>query len=75
MLRKVEPSVKRREKRRRLPRKQRERIVVEMEMEEVEFLVVAFPADPFQHHHVQGVRIAHGAIEPQGFWPCRIEPG
>ena len=46
-----------------------------MEVEEVEFLVVAFPADPFQHHHVQGVRIAHGAIEPQGFRPCRIEPG
>ncbi len=33
-------------------------------MEEIEFLIVAFPANPFQHHHVQGIRIAHRPIQP-----------
>ncbi len=40
------------QKRGRLPGEQRKRIIVEMEVQEVEFLVVALLPDAFQHHHV-----------------------
>ena len=54
-----------------LPRKQRERIVVEVEVQEIEF-VGALP-DLLQHQHVQRVRIADRAVEPQRPRPRRFE--
>ena len=53
--------------------KQRERIVVEMEVQEVEFLVVAFLPHALQHHHVQRVGIAHRSVEAQRLRPGRVE--
>src|SRR5947199_8850865 len=46
-----------------------------MEMQEVEFLVVTFAADPFEHDKVQRVWIAHGAVETQRLRPGRLEFG
>ena len=69
----VQPAVQRGQERRRLPVEQRERIVIEMEVEEVEFFVVTFLADPFQHHHVQRVGIADRSVEAQRLRPGRVE--
>ncbi|MGY4291235.1 hypothetical protein ACVWXO_010501 [Bradyrhizobium sp. LM2.7] len=44
-----------------------------MEVKEVEFLVVTFLPHPFQHHHVQRVRIAHGTVEPECPRPQSIQ--
>jgi hypothetical protein len=52
VLRQVESAVQRGQERRRLPVEQRERIIVEMEVQEVELFVVTFAADVFQHHHM-----------------------
>jgi hypothetical protein len=73
MLRQVEASMQGRHERRGLPAKQRERVVVEMEMQEVE--VGRLPADLLQHHHMQGTRVANGPIEPQRSGPYRPELG
>jgi hypothetical protein len=73
VLGKIEPAVQGGQERRRLPLEQRPRIVIQMEMQEVEFLVVAFAPDPLQHHHVKRVRIAHRAVEAQGLGPRCIE--
>ena len=69
----VQPAVQRGEERRRLPVEQRERIIVEMEVQEVEFLVVTFLADAFQHHHVQRIGVANRAVETQRLRPGRVE--
>ncbi len=42
-------------------------------MQEVELLVVGLLPDAFQHHHVQRVGIADGAVEAQCLRPGRIE--
>ena len=42
-------------------------------MQEVEFLVVTFLPHPFQHHHVQRVGVANGAVEAQRLRPSRIK--
>src|SRR5581483_1024867 len=55
----IEPAVQCRNERRRLTKKQREWIIVEMEMEEVELLIVALLPDSFQHDHVKRIRIAN----------------
>jgi hypothetical protein len=73
VLRQVEPAMQRGQERRRLPEEQRERIVVEMEVQEIELLVVTFPPDALKHHHVQCVGIADRSIEAQRLWPCRVE--
>src|SRR5205807_10080023 len=65
----IEPAVQGGQKRSRLPREQRERVIVEMEVQEIEFLVVAFLPDPFQHHYVQRVGIADGSVEAQRLRP------
>ena len=59
--------------RRRLPVEQRERIVVEMEVQEVELLVVAFLPHALQHHHVQRVGIADRSVEAQRLRPGRVK--
>src|ERR1700675_2480625 len=56
--------MKRRDERRRLPRHQRKREVVEMKMHEIEF--VGPPIYLFDHHHMERIGIAHGAVEPHG---------
>ena len=56
-----------------LPVEQRERVVVEMEVQKVEFLIVAFLSYAFQHHHMQRVGIANGSVEAQRLWPCRVK--
>ena len=73
MLRQIEPAVQRGQERRRLPGEQRERIIVEMEVQEVEFLVVAFLPHALQHHHVQRVGVADRAVEAQRLRPGRVE--
>ena len=73
MLGQIEAAMQRRQERRRLPVEQRERIVIEMEMQEVELLVVTFAADILQHHDMKRVGIAHGAVEAQGFRPGRFQ--
>ena len=44
-----------------------------MEVQEVEFLVVALLPDALQHHHVQRVGIADRAVEAQRLRPGRIK--
>ena len=44
-----------------------------MEVQKVELFIVAFPPHALQHHHVQGVGIAHGAVEAQRLWPRCVE--
>ena len=71
VLRQIEPAVQRRHERRRLPGEQRERIIVEVEVQEVE--IGGAPVDALQHHHVQRVGVAHRAVEPQRPRPRRFE--
>jgi len=59
----VEPTVQRGGIWRALSRKQRERIIIEMKVEKIE--VVGAAAHVFKHRHVQRVRIADRAVEPQ----------
>ena len=61
------------DERRRLAREQRERIIVEMEVQEVE--LVGAPTHMFEHRHVQRVRIAHRSVEPQRARPERFKLG
>ncbi|CKX44227.1 Uncharacterised protein [Mycobacterium tuberculosis] len=42
-------------------------------MQEVKFLVVAFPSDPFEHHHVQRIGVADRPIKAEGFRPCCVK--
>ena len=44
-----------------------------MEVQEVELIVVTFLTHALQHHHVQRVGIAHGAIKPQRFRPSCVK--
>ena len=71
MLGQIEPAVQRGHERRRLAREQRERIIVEMKMQDVE--IARALIDALQHHHVQRVGIAHRAVEPQRPRPHRFE--
>src|SRR4051812_48978788 len=73
MLRQIKPAMQRSQKGRRLTVEQGERIVVEVEMQEVEFLIVASLSNVFEHDHVQGVGIPHRSVQPQRFRPCRAE--
>src|SRR5215469_11320113 len=75
MLRQIEPAVQRGHEWRGLPVEQRPRIVVEMEVEEVELVVITFLPHALEHHHVERVGIAYRAIEPQGFRPCCVKLG
>src|SRR5262245_49087730 len=52
---------------------QRERVIVEMEMENVEVLRPV--ANVLQHHNVQGIGISDRPVETQGFWPHRFQLG
>ena len=65
--------MKRRDERRRLPRHQRKREVVEMKMHEIEF--VGPPIYLFDHHHMERIGVAHGAVEPQRARPNRLQLG
>ena len=73
MLGQIEPAVQRGHERRRLAREQRERIIVEMKMQDVE--IARALIDALQHHHVQPIGIAHRAVEPQRPRPRRFELG
>src|SRR5580704_7005557 len=73
MFRQVETAVQRGEKGRRLPRHHRKRVIVEVEMQKVEFLRP--PGDLFDHAHVKSVRITHRAVESEGCRPHRLKPG
>ena len=73
MLRQVQPAMQRGHEWRWLPVEERERIIVEMEVQEVELLVVTFLANALQHHHVQRVGIAHRAIKAQRFRPSCVK--
>ena len=44
-----------------------------MEVQEVEFLVVAFLPHPLQHHHVQRVGVADRSVEAQRLRPGRVQ--
>ena len=59
------------DERRRLAGKQRERIVVEMEVQDIELLCLSTHA--LQHGHVQRVGVAHRAVETQRLRPHRLE--
>ena len=63
MLRQIETSMQGRHEWRGLSGKQRERVVIEMEVEEVELLVVTFLPHALQQHHVQRIGVAHGTVE------------
>ena len=69
----VKPTVERGDERRGLSVEQGERIVIEMKVEEVELLLVAFAADPLQHHHMKRVGIADRAVQAQRFRPGCLE--
>ena len=73
MLRQIEPAVQGGQKRGRLPGEQRERIVVEMKVQEVELFIVAFLQYALQHHHVQRVGIAHRSVKAQRLRPSRVQ--
>jgi len=49
------------------------RVVVEMEVQKVEFFIVAFLSYALQHHHMQRVGIADGSVEAQRLRPCRVK--
>jgi hypothetical protein len=57
----IEAAVQSRDERRRLPREQREGIVVKVEMQKVEIGHALI--DSLQHEHVQRIRIADRAVE------------
>ena len=44
-----------------------------MEVQKVEFLIVAFLSYALQHHHMQRVGIANGPVEAQRLRPCRVK--
>src|SRR5579871_4100825 len=71
----IEPAVQRGYEWRRLTKKQREWIIVEMEMEEVEFLIVAFLPDAFQHDHVKCIGIADRSVKAQCSRPRCVKFG
>jgi hypothetical protein len=72
MLGQVEPAMQRRYEGNLLAGKQRERIVVQMEMNEVERIRLL--AYALEHQHVQRVRVPHRAVEAQRPRPWRFEP-
>ena len=73
MLRQIKPAVERGDERCRLPGKQREGIVVEMEVQQVE--IVGAAPNALEHGHVQRIWIEYRAIEPQGSRPARFQFG
>jgi hypothetical protein len=73
MLGEVEPAVQGGDERRRLAGKDRERIVVEVEMQHVE--LVRALTHSFEHRHVQRHGVAHPPVEPESLRPDRLEPG
>ena len=46
-----------------------------MEVQDVEFAVVALATNAFEHLHMQCIGIAHRTIEAQRLRPASIEPG
>src|SRR5262249_21759250 len=44
-----------------------------MEVEEIELLVIAFPAHPLEHDHMQRIGITHRAVEAQRLRPRRLQ--
>ncbi|CAM2163741.1 hypothetical protein BO443_120084 [Burkholderia orbicola] len=72
-LRQVEAPVQRRHVRRVEARHQRERQVVEVEVQHVEF--VRDPGDLLEEPHMGRHRIADRRVEPQCARPCRLETG
>src|SRR5579863_5654200 len=73
VFRQIEPAVQRCYEWRRLTKKQREWIIVQMEMEEVELLIVAFLPDAFQHHHVKRIGVTDRSVEAQCSRPRRVK--
>src|SRR4051812_848274 len=71
MLGEIEPAVQGGEERRRLAREQRERIVVEVKMQEVEFAGLA--ADLLEHRDMQRVGIADRTVEAQRARPVGLQ--
>src|SRR3954454_4968125 len=71
----IQPPMQGRKERRRLTGEKRERVIVEMEVQEVEFLVVTFPPHALEHQHMERVGIADRAMEPKRLWPTRLEFG
>ncbi|OIQ64093.1 hypothetical protein GALL_543600 [mine drainage metagenome] len=69
----IKPAVQGGHKRGRLAEEQRKRIVVEVEMQKVEFLIVALLPNAFQHHHMQRVGIADGSVEAERLRPSRVK--
>ncbi len=68
---KIKPAMQRRDERRRLPREQREWIVIEVKVQKIE--VIRLAPHLLQHRHVQRVRIADGAVQSQRSRPARFE--
>src|SRR4030081_2737763 len=73
MLREIEPAMQGGQKRCRLPREQRKRIIVEVKMQKVELFIVAFLSYAFQHHHMQGIGIPNRSVEAKGLGPCSFK--
>src|SRR5215470_1701468 len=72
MLREVKPAMQSGHERDRLAGKQRKRIIVQMEMKEIEF--VRSPPHPLQHQHMQCVGISHRSVQAQRPRPRRLKP-
>jgi hypothetical protein len=64
MFGKVQPAVKGGQERRRLPCKERPRIIIEMEVKEVELFIVTFLPYALEHQHVKCVRIPDRPVQP-----------
>src|SRR3984957_13851488 len=73
MLWQIKTTMQRREEGRRLARHHGERVIVEMEMQQIEFLRA--PRHLFDHADVKSVGITHGAVESEGCRPHRLKPG
>src|SRR5260370_35090837 len=73
MLRQVEPAMHGGDERRGLTREDREREVVEMEMQDVELTGAA--ANLLQHRYVQRHGVAHRIVQPQRTRPHWLELG
>src|SRR5262249_51955572 len=71
MLGQVEAAMQGRDEGGRLPRKQRKRVIVQVEMEDVE--MVGSAPDLLQHRHVQSHRIPHRTVEAKRPRPDRFE--
>jgi hypothetical protein len=67
----VEAAVQCGQERRRLPREQRERVIVQVEVQDIEITGPA--AHPLQHQHVQRIGVPDRSAQAQRLIPHRLE--